>query len=47
MGCPCNKTTPKQYVYRDENGTETVKSTEVEAQAMKIRNGNKGTVQAR
>jgi hypothetical protein len=44
MGCPCNDNRPKQFVYVDEKGQETVKSTEVEARAMQIRNGNKGTV---
>jgi hypothetical protein len=45
MGCPCQGANNKQYVYVAPDGTRTVKATQPEAIAMKIRAGNVGEVQ--
>jgi hypothetical protein len=44
MGCPCTKSSSTQWVYVDEHGNETRKSTQAEAMAAKIRNDHKGEV---
>lgn len=43
MGCGCNKGA-QTWAYVSPEGEETVKRTEVEALAMKIRNDNQGEV---
>lgn len=45
MGCNCGKGTT-QWTYVAPDGKQTVFRTEVEARAMKIRNGNTGEVRA-
>jgi hypothetical protein len=47
MACGCNKNKVKAYVYTAPDGAQTQKATEVEANAMKIRAGNVGKVEAK
>lgn len=47
MGCNCGKTAQQKFsfVFVDEKGKRTPYTSEVQAQAAKIRNGQKGTVE--